>query len=88
MWNNCGVVHITRSYSFSIFQLACCVGTSACSLCCKACPSCKNSTSSRIVYALFLLLGVALSCIVLIPGVGRALKGVSHKNCLIVVTYK
>ena len=64
-------------YLNDILQLACCVGTSACGLCCKCCPSCKNSTSSRIVYALFLLLGVSISCILLIPGVRDGLEKVS-----------
>ena len=50
-------------------NLACCCGTAACGLCCKACPSCKNSTSSRIVYSLFLLFGLIVSCVVLIPGI-------------------
>ncbi|XP_067938139.1 serine incorporator 1-like [Watersipora subatra] len=55
-------------------SLACCFGTTACGLCCKCCPSCKNSTSSRIVYALLLLLGVSLSCILLIPQVEQLLE--------------
>ena len=50
-------------------NLACCCGTAACGLCCKACPTCKNSTSTRIVYSLFLLFGLISSCIVLIPGI-------------------
>ena len=50
-----------------IGSLACCFGSAACSLCCAACPSCKNSTSTRIVYAFFLLLGTIVSCIMLSP---------------------
>ncbi|KFM75188.1 putative serine incorporator, partial [Stegodyphus mimosarum] len=48
-------------------QLACCCGSAACSLCCAACPSCKNSTSTRIMYALMLLLTTVVSCIMLSP---------------------
>lgn len=55
-------------------QLACCCGSAACGLCCKACPSCKNSTSTRIVYALFLFIGTIASCLMLIPGLEEKLK--------------
>ena len=54
-------------------NLACCCGSAACGLCCKACPTCKNSTSTRIVYSLFLLFGLIISCIVLIPGIRQEL---------------
>ncbi|XP_030830263.1 probable serine incorporator isoform X2 [Strongylocentrotus purpuratus] len=53
--------------------LACCFGTAACSCCCSACPSCKNSTSTRIVYGLFLLVGAVVSAVFLIPQVDQAL---------------
>ncbi|KAB7496154.1 Serine incorporator 1 [Armadillidium nasatum] len=53
--------------------LACCCGSAACSLCCSACPSCKNSTSSRIMYAIMLLLGTVVCCIMLSPGLQDAL---------------
>ncbi|CAJ0938815.1 unnamed protein product, partial [Mesorhabditis belari] len=46
-------------------SLACCFGSSACSLCCAACPSSKNSTTTRIMYALMLLIGTIVSCIML-----------------------
>ncbi len=46
------------------------------SLCCAACPSCKNSTSARIMYALLLLLTTIVSCILLAPGLQDTLKSV------------
>uniref|UniRef100_H2Z2X2 Uncharacterized protein n=1 Tax=Ciona savignyi TaxID=51511 RepID=H2Z2X2_CIOSA len=58
----------------SVTQLACCCGSAACSLCCKACPSCKNSTSTRIVYALFLFLGTIVASLMLVPGLEEKLK--------------
>ncbi|XP_069702292.1 probable serine incorporator isoform X2 [Periplaneta americana] len=60
----------------SAAQLACCCGSAACSLCCSACPSCRNSTSSRIMYAVMLLLGTIAACITLSPGLEDALKKV------------
>ncbi|XP_050734626.1 serine incorporator 1-like isoform X2 [Eriocheir sinensis] len=57
-------------------QLACCCGSAACSLCCAACPSCKNSTSSRIMYAVMMLLGTIVACIMLSPGLQSALEKV------------
>ncbi|XP_071496135.1 serine incorporator 3-like [Diadema antillarum] len=54
--------------------LACCVTSAACSCCCSACPSCKNSTSTRIVYGLFLLVGAITSAVFLLPQVDDALK--------------
>ncbi|KAG5866537.1 hypothetical protein JTB14_004109 [Gonioctena quinquepunctata] len=60
----------------SVAQLACCCGSTACSLCCSACPTCRNSTSSRIMYALMLLLGTIVACITLSPGLKEALKKV------------
>ena len=59
-------------------NLACCCGAAACGLCCKACPTCKNSTSTRIVYSLFLLFGLITSCIVLIPGIRKELDKIPH----------
>ncbi|XP_045597328.1 serine incorporator 1 isoform X2 [Procambarus clarkii] len=57
-------------------QLACCCGSAACSLCCSACPSCKNSTSTRIMYAIMMLMGTIVACIMLSPGLENALQKV------------
>nr|CAG4640911.1 EOG090X07ET [Eulimnadia texana] len=60
----------------SAAQLACCCGSTACGLCCQACPSCKNSTSSRIMYAIMLFLGTVTACILLSPGLQEGLQKV------------
>ncbi|XP_067645795.1 serine incorporator 1-like isoform X2 [Eurosta solidaginis] len=51
----------------------CCTGTVA-SWCCNAGPICKNSTSSRFVYAFMLLVGTVLGAIALSPGLQDTLK--------------
>lgn len=61
---------------FSAAQLACCCGSAACSLCCAACPSCRNSTSTRIMYAIMLLLATVTGCVMLAPGLQDTLKKV------------
>lgn len=55
-------------------QLACCCGAAACSLCCKTCPSCKNSTATRIAYGLFLFLGATVCLVMLSPGFEKFLQ--------------
>ncbi|CAL1674855.1 unnamed protein product [Lasius platythorax] len=60
----------------STAQLACLCGSAACSFCCSQCPSCRNSTSTRIMYALLLLLGTIAACITLAPGLQNVLKKV------------
>ncbi|KOX78938.1 putative serine incorporator [Melipona quadrifasciata] len=56
--------------------LACLCGSTACSFCCSQCPTCRNSTSTRIMYALLLMLGTIAACITLAPGLQDALKKV------------
>lgn len=58
----------------SAAQLACCCTGTAVSMCCQACPSCRNSTSSRLMYALMLLFGAILGAIALAPGLQATLK--------------
>ena len=57
-------------------QVACCFGSAACSLCCAACPSCKNSSASRMAYAALLLMGTVVACIMLNPSVAEQLNKV------------
>ena len=56
--------------------MACCCGSAACSLCCKACPSCKNSTAARIGYTFILLLGFIMSCVMLAPDIRAKLQNI------------
>ncbi|CAM1295097.1 SERINC5 (predicted) [Pycnogonum litorale] len=46
-------------------QVRCCCGSRACRLCCRCCPTIKESTSTRLMYTLFLVLGIALMCLML-----------------------
>ncbi|XP_064480294.1 probable serine incorporator isoform X2 [Ornithodoros turicata] len=59
---------------FSVGSLACCCGSAACSLCCAACPTCRNSTSARIMYAVMLLLTTIVACIMLSPNIEAMLE--------------
>uniref|UniRef100_A0A0N4ZWX8 Serine incorporator 5 n=1 Tax=Parastrongyloides trichosuri TaxID=131310 RepID=A0A0N4ZWX8_PARTI len=54
-------------------QMACCFGTTACSLCCSCLPSTKSSTTTRIMYILMLLVGTIVSAIMLAPGIQEKL---------------
>ncbi|CAB0041030.1 unnamed protein product [Trichogramma brassicae] len=73
-------VKITRTEIIQVkmiqTKMACLCGSTACSLCCSQCPSCRNSTSTRIMYALMLVLGTITSCITLAPGLQSALQKV------------
>lgn len=53
----------------SLTSLACCFTSTACTAGCALCPSCKNTTASRLMYGLLLLLTVVISCVMLAPGV-------------------
>lgn len=69
-------------------QLACCCTGTACSLCCSACPSCRNSTSTRLMYAIMLLFGAISAGIALAPGLQDFLKNVPFcKNSTAISTY-
>lgn len=57
-------------------SLACCVTGQAASCLCAACPSCKNSTSARLMYALFMLMGSLLAMIMCTNGLEDALRKV------------
>jgi len=53
----------------SLTSLACCFTSTACTAGCALCPNCKNSTASRIMYGLLLLVTVIVSCLMLAPGI-------------------
>lgn len=57
----------------SLTSLACCFTSTACTAGCALCPSCRNSTASRIMYGFLLLVTVVISCIMLAPGVQNLL---------------
>lgn len=61
-----------------IGSLACCFTSAACSLCCSACPSCKSSTATRIAYAVLLLFGCIIACVMLAPGVADLLTKIPY----------
>ncbi|OCT98695.1 hypothetical protein XELAEV_18010926mg [Xenopus laevis] len=42
-------------------QVACCCGSAACALCCSFCPKIKQSTTTRLMYALYFIL-VTVTC--------------------------
>uniref|UniRef100_A0A669AXD7 Serine incorporator 1 n=1 Tax=Oreochromis niloticus TaxID=8128 RepID=A0A669AXD7_ORENI len=83
--------------------IPCLCGSAPCLLC-RCCPSGNNSTVTRLIYAFFLLLGVAVACIMLMPGMegqlkkipgfceggmGSSIPGVEgHVNCDVLVGYK
>ena len=60
----------------SLGGLACCCGSAAFSLCSARMPSCKNSTSSRVMYAVLLLATMVVSCVMLAPGLQSSLQSV------------
>lgn len=58
--------------------IACCFCDAAASLCCKCLPSCKTSTSTRLVYGLILLAVLIISCVCLSPGIEKLLKKIPY----------
>ncbi|XP_030276318.1 serine incorporator 3 isoform X4 [Sparus aurata] len=60
--------------AFSIANWAPCLCSSATCLMCSCCPSTRNSTVTRIIYAFILLLWTIVACIMLSPGVDQQLK--------------
>ncbi|XP_033977594.1 serine incorporator 1-like [Trematomus bernacchii] len=60
--------------AFSLASCLPCLCSSATCLLCSCCPSTRNSTVTRIIYAFILLLGTIVACIMLSPGVDQQLK--------------
>uniref|UniRef100_A0AAX7SES8 Uncharacterized protein n=1 Tax=Astatotilapia calliptera TaxID=8154 RepID=A0AAX7SES8_ASTCA len=56
-----------------ILQVPCLCSSATC-LMCSCCPSIRNSTVTRIIYAFIMLIGTIVACIMLSPGVDRQLK--------------
>uniref|UniRef100_A0A6G1SGS9 Putative serine incorporator n=1 Tax=Aceria tosichella TaxID=561515 RepID=A0A6G1SGS9_9ACAR len=59
---------------FTVGQLACCCSSAACSLACSGCSSCRNSTATRIMYAIMLLTSTLVSWIMLTDSVQSKLQ--------------
>lgn len=58
----------------TVGQLACCCSSAACSLACSGCSSCRNSTATRIMYAIMLLSSTLVSWIMLSDSVQSKLQ--------------
>jgi len=59
-------------------SMACCFTSTAVSCCCNNGPGCKNSTSARIMYGIFLLLGTIIAAIMLSPGLADKLSKIPY----------
>ncbi|EDQ89821.1 uncharacterized protein MONBRDRAFT_18904 [Monosiga brevicollis MX1] len=59
--------------AYAAESVACCCGSAACSLCCRSCPSCTNSTSTRITYAILFFLSSIAAWIMLDKDVSKGL---------------
>ncbi|VDL45540.1 unnamed protein product [Hymenolepis diminuta] len=58
--------------------VACCFCDAAASLCCKCLPSCRNSTSTRLLYGVILLVVLIISSICLDPSIANFLKKIPY----------
>lgn len=65
MWHGCNVLCV---------QVACCCGSAACSCCCNCCPKIKQSTGTRVMYALYFLLVTIICVIMMSPTVEQEIK--------------
>ena len=57
-----------------VSSLACCVGGAACGCISSCCPTCKSSTTSRIMYSGVLFLTALIALIIRIPGLENEMK--------------
>ncbi|CAL8346526.1 unnamed protein product [Lota lota] len=57
-----------------VSQLACCCGSAACSCCCNCCPKIKQSTSTRVMYALYFLMVTVVCAVMMSPTVEQELQ--------------
>ncbi|XP_055004088.1 serine incorporator 2-like isoform X2 [Boleophthalmus pectinirostris] len=86
----------------SLASCASCLCGSAPCLLCGCCPSSNNSTITRLVFSIFLLLGTTVSIIMILPGMetqlrkipgfcqgGASIPGLENQvNCDVIVGYK
>uniref|UniRef100_A0A3B5KZ10 Uncharacterized protein n=1 Tax=Xiphophorus couchianus TaxID=32473 RepID=A0A3B5KZ10_9TELE len=74
-----------------IFTFTSCMCSNATCPVCGCCPSSRNSTVTRIIYASILLLGTIVACIMLSPGMEQQLRRVRINyaiTCEMLVGYK
>ncbi|KAL4227583.1 Serine incorporator 5 [Mactra antiquata] len=81
-------------------QLGCCCGPASCGLCCRGCRPINESTGSRVMYTIFLVLGLLTCCLMLSPQLEQHLtlnvKGFNEtcvqlgagENCSMLTGYK
>ncbi|KZS04219.1 Serine incorporator 5 [Daphnia magna] len=55
-------------------QLECCFGRLGCRFCCRCCPTAFESTTTRLMYTLMLLLGTGFMCVSLTPHIEEILE--------------
>ncbi|XP_046645021.1 serine incorporator 5-like [Daphnia pulicaria] len=55
-------------------QLGCCLGRLGCRFCCRCCPTAFESTTTRLMYTLMLLLGTGFMCVSLTPHIEKILE--------------
>uniref|UniRef100_A0ABM0N1F5 Serine incorporator 5-like n=1 Tax=Saccoglossus kowalevskii TaxID=10224 RepID=A0ABM0N1F5_SACKO len=60
--------------------MQCCCASRACSCVCSSCPPLKESTSTRLMYTLYLFAGMAIACVMLSKTVEEKLMQVQHIN--------
>jgi hypothetical protein len=75
-------------------SLGCCFTSAACSLCCAGCPSCRNSTATRIAYGLIIIVATIVSLVCMAPELKTQLakieslcQNVGQTSCVDLVGY-
>lgn len=58
--------------------MACCVGSAACGCISSCCPTCRSSTTSRLMYSGILVLTTLISLIIRIPGLAKEMKKIPY----------
>lgn len=88
---SCLIFCVIDSVSFFPFvyfdvQLACCCGSAACSCCCNCCPKIKQSTGTRIMYAVYFLLVTFICGVMMYPTVEEEMR--KNVSTPMIISYK